>query len=303
MSQLPEQITVEAAKMVSFRFPFSFTQPPSPPVPATANASSSRIYAAAVSAAAALSFAGAGIAISQNPNNTEFLRNALNFMASNRIGISPMWGSLSLSENSQPITESRTGMSFPVVLKDSQRLLGVGLRRKAVLGLKNIDVYAFGVYADDDDVKKSLSEKYGDISASELKGNENLKEDLMECDVSMTIRLQIVYGRLSIRSVRNAFQESVGIRLQKFGGSDNKDLLERFTSQFRDEYKIPKGSIIDLSKEQGYVLRTMIDGKEVGSIQSKVLCQSILDLYIGNEPFDRKAKEDVEMNLAALIGK
>ncbi|KAK6164667.1 hypothetical protein DH2020_001531 [Rehmannia glutinosa] len=291
--------------MVSFRFPFSFSQPPTPPVSATANASSrhfSATTAAALSVAATLSVAGAGIAISQNPNNP-FLQNALNFLVSRRIGISPMWGSLSLSDDSSPVTESRTGTSFPVVLRDSQRLLGVGLRRKAILGLKNIDVYAFGVYADDADVKECLSEKYGDLSASELKGNEKLKEDLMECDVSMTIRLQIVYGRLSIRSVRSAFEESVGSRLQKFSGSDNKELLQSFTSQFKDEYKIPKGSIIDLSKERGYVLRTMIDGKEVGCIESKLLCRSILDLYIGNEPFDRKAKEDVELNLAALLGK
>lgn len=214
-----------------------------------------------------------------------------------------MWGSLSLSGNSSPIAEPRTGVSFPSVLRDSQRLLGIGLRRKAVLGLKNIDVYAFGVYADDADVKKFLSEKYGEVSASELKGNEKLKEDLMDCDVSMTVRLHIVYGRLSIRSVRSAFEESVGSRLQRFGGSDTKELLQRFTAQFKDEYKLPKGSIIDLSRERDYVLRTTIDGKEAGSIKSKVLCRSILDLYIGNESFDQKAKEDVELNLASLLGK
>lgn len=84
-----------------------------------------------------------------------------------------------------------------------------------------------GVYANDADVKKFLSEKYGELSASELQGKEELREDLMECDVSVTIRLQIVYGRLSIRSVRSAFAESVGSRLQKFGGSDNKELLQR----------------------------------------------------------------------------
>ncbi|KAL0435735.1 UNVERIFIED_CONTAM: Fatty-acid-binding protein 1 [Sesamum radiatum] len=289
--------------MVSFRFPFSFSQPPRPPVSATANAASrpfstTRALSVAVSAAAA----GAGIAISHDPN-TPFIQNALNFLASNRNSFCPMWGSLSLSENSSPVTESRTGVSFPVVLRDSQRLLGVGLRRKAILGLKNIDVYAFGVYADDADIKKCLSQKYGELSASELKGNETLKEDLVESDVSMTIRLQIVYGRLSIRSVRSAFEESVGSRLQKFSGSDNKELLQRFTSQFKDEYKIPRGSIIDLSRERGYVLRTTIDGKEVGSIESKLLCRSILDLYIGDEPFDRKAKEDVELNLGSLLGK
>ncbi|KAL0389500.1 UNVERIFIED_CONTAM: Fatty-acid-binding protein 1 [Sesamum calycinum] len=276
--------------MVSFRFPFSFSQPPRPPVSATANAASRPFSTtAALSVAVAVAAAGAGVAISQDAN-TPFLQSALNLLASNRNSFCPMWGSLSLSENSSPVTESRTGVSFPVVLRDSQRLLGVGLRRKAILGLKNIDVYAFGVYADDADIKKCLSQKYGELSASELKGNEALKEDLAESDVSMTIRLQIVYGRLSIRSVRSAFEESVGCRLQKFSGSDNKELLQR-------------GSIIDLSKERGYVLRTTIDGKEVGSIESKLLCRSILDLYIGDEPFDRKAKDDVELNLASLLGK
>lgn len=46
-----------------------------------------------------------------------------------------------------------------------------------------------------------------------------------------------------------------------------------------------------------------VDGKEAGCIQSKLLCRSILDLYIGDEPFDRKAKEDVEVSLASLLGK
>ncbi|KAK4482272.1 hypothetical protein RD792_009424 [Penstemon davidsonii] len=286
--------------MVSFRFPFLFSQPPKPPnSTAAANASSRTLTAAALSVATAAA-AGAGIVISQSASKTFIL----NLLGSERVSSCTMWGSLSLSDSSSPpVTESRTGMSFPAVLRDSQRLLGVGLRRKAVLGLKNIDVYAFGVYADDSDVKEFLSEKYGALSSSELKGNEELKEDLMESDVSMTIRLQIVYGRLSIKSVRSAFQESVASRLHKFGGSDNEELLQRFTSQFKDEYKIPKGSIIDLSRERGYVLRTTIDGKEVGSIQSKLLCRSVLDLYIGSEPFDPKAKEDVEQNLAPLLKK
>ncbi|KAH6772769.1 Chalcone-flavanone isomerase family protein [Perilla frutescens var. frutescens] len=285
--------------MVSFRFPFSFSQPPTPPLSAASNASSRPLSAAlsVAAAASALSIAGAGIAVSQNPDSP-LVRSALNFLVSKSSSFCPMWGSLSLSENSSAITEPRTGVSFPSVLRDSQRLLGIGLRRKAVLGLKNIDVYAFGVYADDGDVKKFVSEKYG-----ELKGNEKWEEDLMDCDVGMTIRLQIVYGRLSIRSVRSAFEESVGSRLHKFGGSDNKELLQRFTAQFKDEYKLPKGSIIDLCRERDYVLRTIIDGKEAGSIKSKLLCRSILDLYIGDQSFDQKAKQDVHRNLPSLLHK
>uniref|UniRef100_A0A5B7BI39 Putative fatty-acid-binding protein 1 n=1 Tax=Davidia involucrata TaxID=16924 RepID=A0A5B7BI39_DAVIN len=292
--------------MVSLRFPFSFSQTSKPP----SNKGPSRSFSATSVACSAFAVAGAGvaagIAISSNPANP-FLQNALNFFLSNfspNNNHSPaLWGSLSLAENLSPVTESKTGVTFPSILKDSQRLLGIGLRKKRVLGLKNIDVYAFGVYADDGDIKKFLSEKYGKLSVSELKEHKEFNEDLMENDVNMTVRLQIIYGRLSIRSVRSAFEESVGSRLQKFGGSDNKELLQRFTSQFKDEYKIPRGSVIELSRESGHVLRTIIDGKEVGSIQSKLLCRSILDLYIGDDPFDRQAKEDVELNLASLIQK
>ena len=83
-----------------------------------------------------------------------------------------------------------------------------------------------GVYADDNDIKNLLGEKYGKLSISELKDME-YSDDLLEADICMTVRLQIVYGRLSIGSVRSAFEESVGSRLQKFGGSDNKELLKR----------------------------------------------------------------------------
>ncbi|KOM25094.1 hypothetical protein LR48_Vigan50s001400 [Vigna angularis] len=213
----------------------------------------------------------------------------------------PLWGSLSLADSGVSVLESKTGISFPSVLASSQKLCGIGLRKKSVLGLKNIDVYAFGVYADDDDIKTHLSDKYGKFSASELQGNKEFIDDLMDNDIPMTVRLQIVYGRLSIRSVRSAFEESVGSRLQKFGGSDNKELLQRFTSQFRDEIKLPRGSVIHLSREKGHVLNTSIDGQEVGSIKSKLLCKSILDLYCGEEAFDKQAKEEIEHNVASYL--
>lgn len=83
------------------------------------------------------------------------------------------------------------------------------------------------MYADDGDVKKCLAQKHVGPSDSELKQKEELRDHLMENDIRMTVRLQIVYGRLSIGSVRSAFEESVGSRLLKFGGYDNKELLHR----------------------------------------------------------------------------
>lgn len=294
--------------MVSLRFPFSFSQPSKPP-----NTSSNipfRTFSATTMACtvAASAAAVAGVVISQNQKDGKnpFFQNAFDFIVSNfspNAHSSPIWGSISLADNSSPVVESKTGASFPSTLNDSRRLLGIGLRKKSVFGLKNIDVYAFGVYADDRDLKKLLSGKYGQLSVSELKENKQFNEDIMDGDIGMSVRLQIVYGRLSIGSVRSAFEESVGSRLQKFGGSEDKDLLQRFTSLFKDEYKIPRGSVINLSREPGYVLRTTIDGKDVGCIQSKLLCRSILDLYIGEDSFDKKAKEDIVLNLASLLQK
>jgi len=50
-----------------------------------------------------------------------------------------------LADSGVSVLESKTGTSFPSVLASSHKLCGIGLRKKSVLGLKNIDVYAFGM--------------------------------------------------------------------------------------------------------------------------------------------------------------
>ncbi|KAL9263725.1 Fatty-acid-binding protein 1-like protein [Drosera capensis] len=268
-------------------FPLRFPSPPPPPPGLLA---------------AAAAIAAGGIALhhhskSHNHPSLSHTLNSLLFAAP-----SSLMASLSLSDSPPGFVDSRTGSEFPGVIDGGKRrLMGVGVRRKKVFGLKNIDVYAFGVYVDESDVKKYLNEKYRKLAIDVLESTKDFHEGLMEGDVSLTVRLQIVYGRLSIGSVRSAFEESVGSRLRKFGGADTNELLQRFTAQFKDEYKIPKGSVIELSRDNGHTLRTTIDGKEVGSIESKVLCRSVLDLYIGEQPFDERAKEDVRSKLASIL--
>ncbi|KAG1368764.1 putative Fatty-acid-binding protein 1 [Cocos nucifera] len=203
--------------MVSLRFPFSFSQPPRPPH----RSSASPHYPTAAAAAAA---AGIGLAV--------YLKSANQVEPSPQRLSSPMWAALSLSDAPTATgtsVEPKTGVAFPTALDGGRRLLGIGLRKSSVLGMKDINVYAFGVYADDSDVKK-LSEKYGMLLVSELKENKEFIADVLDQDLCMTVRLQIVYGRLSIRSVRNAFEKSVGSRIKKFSGADNKELLQSFLS-------------------------------------------------------------------------
>ena len=44
-----------------------------------------------------------------------------------------------------------------------------------------------------------------------------------------------------------------------------------------------------------------VDGKEVGSIESQLLCRAILDLYIGEDPFDKQAKQDIKQALTSIL--
>uniref|UniRef100_A0ACD5YX19 Uncharacterized protein n=1 Tax=Avena sativa TaxID=4498 RepID=A0ACD5YX19_AVESA len=272
--------------MVSLRFPtaiFANLPPPPPPHRAAIAAAIAAAAAAAAAASFTLTAKSAGRPLPHPVHSA------------------PLWASLSLADGATPSNvEPRTGAAFPAETAGGRRLLGVGLRKTTILGLKTIDVYAFGVYADDSDLKQ-LREKYQKLPVSELKENTDLINDALERDIRMTVRLQIVYGRLSIGSVRSAFEKSVGSRLQKFGGSDTKELLQSFVSLFKDEYKLPKGSVIELSRESNHVLKISIQGEEVGSIQNKLLCQSILDLYIGDDPFDRSAKDNIQGSLASIL--
>lgn len=126
--------------MVSLRFP-SFSQPPKLPKPTS---TSRRVSSAAFVAASAAASVAAIAAVSLDPKHP-FLQKALNCLVFSNRAFSPLWGSLSLADNSSSVmVESKTGVEFPSVLGDSRGLLGIGLRKKSVLGLKNIDVYAFG---------------------------------------------------------------------------------------------------------------------------------------------------------------
>ncbi|GFZ06035.1 chalcone-flavanone isomerase family protein [Actinidia rufa] len=126
--------------MVSLRFTFLFSQPQKPLIARRSHARSCGVASAVACSVAAV---GAAVAASQDPSNP-FLRDALNFYRSNFNRSSPVWGSLSLAADPSPVTDPKTGVAFPSVLGDSRRLLGIGLRRKCVMGLKNIDVYTFG---------------------------------------------------------------------------------------------------------------------------------------------------------------
>lgn len=136
--------------MMSLRFPFLFSQPTDLPGSGSSSQNNHRTtprprFSATFAAATTASIgaaAAAGVAVvSQNPDHP-FFQHAANLLLPNSSSL--LWASVSLADGSAPVVEQKSGVSFPAVLGSSLTLLGVGLRKKSILGLKNIDVYAFG---------------------------------------------------------------------------------------------------------------------------------------------------------------
>ncbi|KAH7332519.1 hypothetical protein KP509_20G092200 [Ceratopteris richardii] len=148
-----------------------------------------------------------------------------------------------------------------------------------------------------------LGSKYTGFSFAELKQSKSFQDDVVASDFDLTVRLVIVYGRLKVGSVRTAFEESIGSRIKKFSGKEDRPLLESFTSLFSDDIKLPKGTIIDVTRQSGHSLATKIDGKEIGAVQSSLLSRAFVDLYIGDEPFDVTGKDDISSKLASFLSK
>ncbi|KAL4346670.1 hypothetical protein GQ457_17G014720 [Hibiscus cannabinus] len=169
------------------RFPFLFSKPTNPPGSDTSQNIHRTTSQGRFSALFAVVAAAAGVAVvSQNPNHP-FFKNVANLLLPNSF-----FG-------------ARSPLLMVQLLSSNQRAGFVFLRFWEI----PFDFLELGVYTNGDDLKKFLSNKYDNLSASELKDNKDLKNDLMEADISMTIRLQIVYGKLSIQSIRNAYKSQL----------------------------------------------------------------------------------------------
>ncbi|WOL04980.1 fatty-acid-binding protein 1 [Canna indica] len=290
--------------MGSLRFPF--------PLPQQSKPSYKRSLCAAAVAVAAVG-AGAGLAIAislkhQRPitsPSSDIIERPCSAASSSRLLAS------SLSANGTPppdkFVHSVSGMVFPLVVNGGRRLIGVGMRLKyqkrylLFENRRNDIYYTFGVYADSSDIKR-LRDKYSKYSATELKENKEFITDIVDEDLRMTISFQVVHNVLKTGTLRGEFAKNVGKRLKMISGSDDKELLQSFTSLFRDEYTLQKGSTVDLAREHNHILQIRIDGKEVGRFKSKLLCKSVFDLYIGPEAeYDKEAQKEFQLKLASML--
>ncbi|KAG8072629.1 hypothetical protein GUJ93_ZPchr0006g43870 [Zizania palustris] len=176
-------------------------------------------------------------------------------------------------------TEPTTGIKFPTLLDDNSNptaevLVGMGFRSMRIMRVKNLNLYAFGLYIQPDSICKRLGPKYASVPVAELKDHPDFYEDLLRENIYMTVRLVVSYNGLSIGTVRDAFEKSLCSRLQKMNPNPDYHCLKTFGSYFSEDIRIPAGTKIDFRQTSDGQLITEIDGKQIGAVQSKDLCRN-----------------------------
>ncbi|WCJ21157.1 Chalcone isomerase-like protein 1 [Euphorbia peplus] len=194
--------------------------------------------------------------------------------------------------------EPKTGISFPVKLNYGKQLLSVGLRKKSMLGM-GIKIYAFGMYANNEKLKDMLKLKIGKAPAKPTK---EMYEAVIDSDSAMMVRLVIVFSSLTMNMVKKNFDQGLGASIRKLtGGNKNDDLANKVMGQASDEIKLSSGSVIEISRLPGYVLQTKVMDEVVSTVESELLCRAYIHMYLGDDPFDKDAKEKFGISLLSLF--
>ncbi|KAJ1258481.1 hypothetical protein BS78_10G079000 [Paspalum vaginatum] len=204
--------------------------------------------------------------------------------------------------------EPKTGIKFPPYLEDDSSpsatvLVGIGFKGMRVMRVKNLNLYAFGLYMQPNSIREKLGPRYASVPTDKLLENPDFYSDLLRENLHMRVRLVVNYNGLSVGAVRDVFEKSLGLRLQKMNPNTDYHCLKTFGSHFTEDIVIPAGTKIDFCQTSDGKLITEIDGKQIGAVQSKDLCKAFFDMYIGDSPVSLEAKKDVAQNVAGLIGR
>uniref|UniRef100_A0A0D9WN14 Chalcone--flavanone isomerase n=1 Tax=Leersia perrieri TaxID=77586 RepID=A0A0D9WN14_9ORYZ len=202
--------------------------------------------------------------------------------------------------------EPKTGIKFPAFLEDDSSpsttvLVGMGFKGVKVMRVKNLDLYAFDLQPNT--VSEKLGPKYASVPTIQLKDHPDFYDDLLRENLPMRVRLVVHYNGLSIGAVRDVFESSLGLRLQKMNPNTDYRCLKTFGSYFNEDIPIPAGTKIDFCQTSDGQLITEIDGRQIGAVKSKDLCRALFGMYIGDSPVSLDAKKDIAKNVAGLMGK
>ncbi|KHG29425.1 UDP-N-acetylenolpyruvoylglucosamine reductase [Gossypium arboreum] len=171
------------------------------------------------------------------------------------------------------------------------------------------------MYADNEKLKDLLKSKIGKAPEKPTK---ELYQMVIDSDVEIVVRLVIVYSSLTISMVRKNFGEGLGASIKKLnGGKKNDELANKVMGQASDDIKLTSGSLIEISRLPGFVLETKgeclkvklgmimqwneVMGEVISKVESELLCRAYINMYLGDDPLDKDAKDKFGISLISLF--
>ncbi|KAG2486136.1 hypothetical protein HYH03_015229 [Edaphochlamys debaryana] len=196
--------------------------------------------------------------------------------------------------------EPSTGYEFPpewcyLKTKNCPSLAGLGVRNKRIV-VKDIHVYALGIYADVGAAKGALA-GFKKRSAEELEKDQAFYDAVVSSPLEKSLRLVISSRLVDRKKFLDALEERLAPKLKQAGEPATLDV---FRSQF-DSVHFEKGLEIAFTCLDNKKLVTQIGGKEMGTIASPSLCTSLFSIYLGSDPVSKDAKSTFGHSLAQAI--
>ncbi len=175
------------------------------------------------------------------------------------------------------VTEPCTGYGFAERLCFEQtddvdhcpRLCGVGTRQKRLVGIKQLHVYAVGLYV-------------GEFTSTGGAWDEEL---VTRSDVDKIISCIISSGLVSRKKFVSALDDALIPAVKKTG---SEATLGRFRQLF-DDVAFKKGLHLDFYLRGGS-LTAVADGRKLGSLHDPAFSRAFLNVYLGPEPVAPTAK-------------
>ncbi|XP_058093708.1 chalcone isomerase-like protein 1 [Magnolia sinica] len=195
--------------------------------------------------------------------------------------------------------EPKTGVAFPTKLHDGKRLKSVGMRKKSILGL-GVKIYAFGIYGDNEKLKELLSSRIA--GGPPTKPTKEMYDLAIDSDMGMMVRMIIVFAGLTMNMVKKNFDEGLGASIKKLtGGRKDENLINKVMGAASDNIKLTTGSVIEITRLPGFTLQTKVNDEVVSNVESELICRAYFHMYLGDDPFDKDAKEKFGKSLLPLF--
>ena len=203
------------------------------------------------------------------------------------------------------VNEPRSGTPFPVSLTPPgdttpHWIMGTGIRQRTIFRVK---IYAFGLYVDPEAARASLS-RFARLPASTLERDESFYQHLLDLDFAMTLRL-VMTRTVDGDDVAEAFDDALRPRMTRAVTDTNNSgelaVLERFRGYF-DVDEVRTGTEIVFSCGPAGRLATSVGGDERPPIDSRALCRTLFDVYLGENPISDDGKRSIIAGFPGLIG-